>query len=466
MQRIHPRRAAPARRLVSRLIVFASLAASGCVLAPHGTRDERARLADAGAELVAPRDEAALPPLPDDADWRDLLQRAFLVNGDLHAAYWEWAAAVSRIDIAAAYPNTRVAISFSYLFSSENMKAWDRTTLVAGTDSMQNLALPPKVMAAGRVALADAQAAGARFAAAKFALQRRVLDTYLEYALLAERRRLARADADLLGLIADSAAGRVRGGAAQSQWTDAEVRRRRVASELLDLDAALPQTRAALNALVGRAPDARLPPPSALPLPRPIATDADLLAAATIANPELLALARTAEGREDALKLARLQVLPDINPFVGITGGIEQMVGAGVMLPTTIVQIRAGIVEARAMLRGAEAEARQTGRDRAADFVAALAALRNAERQIAYFEDQVLPLAELTSRVAARTYSLSATPFSEWIESQRAVIDVRLLIAEARVQRERWIADLEALAGLDVETLPAAPGSDVGGGQS
>ncbi len=459
MRCIRLRRAMRARQSISRLIGFAGLAlvAGGCVLAPHGTRDERAQLAAAGAPFVAPVEERIVPPLPDDPDWRDLLQHAFLVNGDLEAAYWEWAAAAARIDIAAGYPNSNVSLNFSYLFSSENMKAWDRTTLVAGFDPMQNLSLPPKVLAAGRVALAEAQAAGARFAAAKFALQQRLLSAYLDYALLAEKRRLKQADVALLDLLADSAAGRVQAGAAQPQLVDAEVQRRLATNELLDLDAELPQARAMLNALVGRAPDAPLPPPAALPSPRPIAADADMLAAATAANPELRALARTSAGRADAIELARLQYFPDINPFVGITGGIEQVVGAAITLSTTIPQIRAGIAEARAILRQADAMARQTGRERGASFVAALAALRNAERQIAFLQDRVLPFAAMSSEVAARTYTASATPLPELIASQRAVLDVRLLIAEARVMREQRVAELEALAGLDVETLHTAP---------
>ena len=52
------------------------------------------------------------------------------------------------------------------------------------------------------------------------------------------------------------------------------------------------------------------------------------------------------------------------------------------ILPTTIPAIKASIEEARAMLGATEAMARQTKNDRAANFVAALYALRSAETQV------------------------------------------------------------------------------------
>jgi outer membrane protein, heavy metal efflux system len=42
------------------------------------------------------------------------------------------------------------------------------------------------------------------------------------------------------------------------------------------------------------------------------------------------------------------------------------------------------------------------------------------------------------------------------IDSQRTLLDARTLLAEARVAREKRLADLENLAGADVETLGAS----------
>src|SRR2546423_3411508 len=178
--------------------IAAMFVLSGCVLAPRGTKEEQCAADEAGRAYAQPFEQRALPDLPSNPTWQDVLRRAFLANGDLEASYFEWKASLARIPQVATYPNTNLAPSFSYLFSGERMKAWDRTTISAGFDPMENLSLPNKVAQAGRVALADARAAGARFDAAKFELQRKVLTDYLELLLHDQRLRIQQQNVELL----------------------------------------------------------------------------------------------------------------------------------------------------------------------------------------------------------------------------------------------------------------------------
>jgi outer membrane protein TolC len=209
-----------------------------------------------------------------------------------------------------------------------------------------------------------------------------------------------------------------------------------------------------LNALLAREPEAALLPPQQIPSPRAVhATDARLLAVAVDASPELAAMSRQVQGRADALELARMRYIPDFNPSAGFTGSIEQFVGVMISLPTTIPAINGAIKEARAELNRAEAMYRQKRLDRAAAFVAALYALRNSERQVDIFEKQILPRAEQTVRIARESYSTGRLGFTDLIDMQRTLLDVRLMIAEAKTAREKSLAELEALAGLDIETL-------------
>src|SRR5690242_1430162 len=85
----------------------------GCVLEPRGTKQEQSRLSEAGKAFEPTIDRRALPELPSPATWSDVLQRAFLSNGDLEAAYFQWKAALQRIPQVANYPNTNLAPSFS-----------------------------------------------------------------------------------------------------------------------------------------------------------------------------------------------------------------------------------------------------------------------------------------------------------------------------------------------------------------
>lgn len=449
-----PKARAPLRLARVPLVLLGIVALGGCSLTPRGTGAEREHLKRAGASYEAPIERRSLPDLPTEPSWRDLLQRAFLANGEIEGAYFEWKAAMSRIDAASAYPNTNVGVGFSYLFSGGNMKAWDRTTVNVGFDPMQMLSLPVKVRQAGRVALDQARAAGERFRAAKFGLQRRVLTAYIEYALLAETIRIQRENVALLELVYETASARVRAGAQQQELLRAEIELRLAENALKDLEAQIPQARARLNAMLAREADAPLVPPSALPAPRELpATDAELIALGVEGNPELAALAHQTAGRENALELARLRYLPDIAPSLGFTGTVSQFLGAFISIPATIPAIRAAVEEARAMLRENQAMTRQTRFDTAAGFVAVLLAIRNSERQVELFERVVQPAAERVFHNTRQAYSTGSASFQDLIESQRTLLDVRLMLAEARAARETGLAELEEFAGVDIETL-------------
>jgi len=159
------------------------------------------------------------------------------------------------------------------------------------------------------------------------------------------------------------------------------------------------------------------------------------------------------QGRRDALELARLQYIPDFNPFVGVTGSVAQVVGLGISIPTFLPEVQGMVREARADLRGMLARYRQTKFDRAAAVVAALYALRNSERQAELFNGPILRSAEGVLASSRLAYSAGTGTFIDFIDAQRTLLDVRLMAAEARAAREKSLADLEALVGLDVETL-------------
>lgn len=429
------------------------LVLTSCSLEPRGTAEERTRLGEAGHPYRKPLSERDLPELPGQPDWGDVLQRAFLANGDLEAAYFEWKAAVSRIDIASAYPNTNITLGFDYMFSKEQMKAWDRTTLSVGFDPMAALQLPPKVAQAARVSLDAARAAGKRFEAAKFGLQQKVLTAYWEYALIAEKRRIQWQNLNLLQSMVDTTAPRVQAGAPQQDLIKVQTEYELSRNEYANTESELASMRAMLNGMLARPAKAVLLPPAVLPPPRPVADDSHLIAVAVDNNPELAALAQDVVGRADALELARLAYLPDITPQFSATGNISQMVGAMITLPTAIPQIQAMIEESKAMLRATEAMTRQARSERGASFVATLYALRNSERQVALFRDVILPQVEQLLASSTQAYSAGQIEFADLIDSQRILLDARLMVAEARAAREKRLAELEALAGVDIEMI-------------
>src|SRR5690606_17886802 len=117
------------------MLAMGSLLA-GCVLAPREAKDQQKQLDKTGesTQLSKSFEERELPEVPESPTWQQLLHRALLANGEIEAAYHEWAMAVAKIDQQGAYPNSPVMVSLEYMLSPRNMKAWDRTTVMAGTD--------------------------------------------------------------------------------------------------------------------------------------------------------------------------------------------------------------------------------------------------------------------------------------------------------------------------------------------
>jgi outer membrane protein TolC len=185
------------------------------------------------------------------------------------------------------------------------------------------------------------------------------------------------------------------------------------------------------------------------------------MAAAAQNNPELAAMAHGVAERENALELARLAYLPDFSPQFSIEGNAQQMVGMMVNLPTSLVRIRGQIDESQANLRQSQALLRQGRSDRVSLFVATLYAFRNADRQANLLNDDILPRATQLWQASHQAYSAGSIGFAELIDTQRTLLQVRLLLAEARVDREKRLAELETLAGLDAETIatPTRPTS-------
>ncbi len=444
----------PSAAVLIGLSLTLPVALGGCALTPDGARDEKARLDAASSHFEAPVEARELPALASRASWRDVLHRAFLANGDLEAAYFKWKAAFIEIDKASAWPNSNVTLGYSYMFSPANMKAWDRTTLSTGFDPSMNLQLPIKPATAGKVALEAAREAGEGFRAAKFDLQQKVLDAYLDLALAEEKVRIQRDVVHLLDLASASASARAQVGESVPDALKARTEQELGKNNLHNLEAEVRSAKARLNGLLARNAQDPLSLPPQLPAPRPVlANDARLIAVAVDGNPELAALARQVAGRKDAIDLASLGYLPDFSPSFSLTGSLSQSLGAMAMLPTTLPQIRATIDNAAAMERSSEALLRQTGKDRAASFVANLYLMRNAERQVALYRRSIVPLVRETLASSQQAYAAGQSPFVDLIDSIRTYDAIELMVAEARIEREKRLAELEALAGVDVETL-------------
>jgi outer membrane protein TolC len=209
-----------------------------------------------------------------------------------------------------------------------------------------------------------------------------------------------------------------------------------------------------MNALVGRPAGAPVPLPQALPPPRPLpASDEELLRLAAERSPELAALARQVAGGEEVLSLAKQQYIPDLGLSFSITGSISQTVGGMLVIPLRLEAIQAAIAQARAGIRAAEAAKAQYERDLAASFILNLNVLQNDERQVALFEEQILPRMREALQLLQTAHAAGRSTYLDLLEAQRTLLDARLAAAQLRMEREKALAAIETWSAVDVEVM-------------
>ena len=422
------------------MIVMGLLTLAGCVFSPEGEDEERKRARDSWPG----ESPAEINP---DASLEEILKHAYLFNAGLKERWWAWQAALEQIPQDASQPST-LSITYAQMFEG-GQTSWSQATFGLVNDPMANLVLPIKLKTAGRRALEIARAAGHRFESSRLELRAKIVMAWFEYALLGESIRTREADLSLLETIVGATEARVRAGAASQQDVVKARTQLELARSRLETDRSkVPGRRAAVNALLNREPLARLDLPKALPPPRVFKeTDDVVLAKLAERNPELEALAREIQGREEGVTLMRQQYLPEFGLGVsGDAGGIARSIMGMLTLPILrYPAIEASISQAKAELEMTRAMRRQAEHDLKAKAVLLLYDLRNSERQASVFQSAVLPQTDLVVEATRVAYAAGSVPAVELLDSQRMRLESRLMSAELKAERERLLAELEAL---------------------
>ena len=422
-------------------------AAVGCTV--PGEDAEREALEREGRAYEARHGERSLPTLALDAALPDVLHYAFLANPSLERAYFEWRGAIERVPQAASLDAPRVG--FEYLFTKEKMSRWDRTTLGAS----QMIPFPGKLEASGQVALEAAIVMRKAFEGAKFDLQAEVVEAYTELAATDQALAVGRQNLALLRQFVEISRAMVGvGRARQADLLKAELEADAAESELRSVEARRASDLARVNRLLSRPPAAVLQPrldPQGPALPR---SDERIFALAAERNPELGAMAAQVRGQERALDLARKAWFPDFELSFEIQGSIERMLGAMLTLPLNVGRIRAGIREAEADIRAAQAALRERADDVRARLVFQLYLARDADRQARFIRDTLLPKARQVVDGTREAYGAGNAAFLELLDAQRALLTLELEGVRMDVMRRQAVARLEALTAIDFGALP------------
>ena len=425
----------------------------------------------AGQPPSAPAEAAPVYATHGDSRLAALIAEALERNPRIREAQALWRAALERPTQAAALPDPTLMVT-QHARSPET-RVGPQTTLLSVTQRLPGFG---KRDLRGQVAAKAAEAHEEVLGAQRAEVVRLVKHAYYDLGYVDRALTISREEEELLRHSEVLARSRYAQGFGQqgdvirfqTEITRALHRREDLRRQRVDAEAAI-------NALLDRAASTPIPPVELGGRPA-AAFDGDALAAAgRRGRPEVRAAARRIEGAEQAVALARRQRRPDFS--VGVAWGNVlgrrdpagraappasdgkdvYSVMVGVSLPLfRAAKYDAGVREAAERSAAARAAHRTTVNETERAVRSTGFRLESIERQLALFENALLPQAEQSLIATEAAYTAAGAGVLDLLDSQRVLLDVRFGLVRLDVDYLKTLADLERSVG---GAVPEAAGS-------
>jgi outer membrane protein TolC len=356
----------------------------------------------------------------------------------------------------------------------------------------QRYPFPGKLRLRGENALAEASAAGNEVDDAALQLIEAAKSAFYDYYLVHRATAVNEKGLRLLREFRQNAEARYRAGQAVQQdvfQADVEIGRQRERGVLLDRLRQVAVAR--LNTLMHLPPDLSLPPaprPASwqssvgilLFLPPPVSglfaagltvasrfqpdplPEAEQLRALALSRrPDLQALANRIAAEEAALGLANREFYPDFDVLAAYDAfwqpeekDLRTQLAVRVNLPVRRARRYGAVSEAQARITQRRAELARLTDQSNYEVQQAFAQVRESQRVIRLYEEEILPAAQNNVRAAQAAYVTGRVPFLSLIEAQRNVVSLEDRYYEAIADYFRRLAALERSVGGPLGLVP------------
>ncbi len=411
------------------------------------------------------RADAPAPAPPTDAELAGPLARTSLVraaiarNPGVRAAQARAGATRSAADALGRLPPPELMLQVWQVPLARPYAVGDAQMVMVGLQ--QTFPAPGSQGAREEAKLAESRADEAGALARAREIARDTEHAYADYLQASARHRVHLDHLDVAHKVLDVARARYVARGSLSDVTQAEVDLARVQADVVT-DANLVLTaRARINALLGRDPGAPLGPPGEEEPGLPAWDTATLLAHAREGRPEL----RAAEAQErsadaEANAADHEAVWPDFTVaalFFAPTYPLPTT-GYGVNASMTLpwlwgaARSRADADRKRAAAARVEIEAQRVPID--ADVVGAEATAKSAALRLQVLTQRALPASERGLDAARDAYTSDRVDMATLLAAVRAVVDVKMDVADARGSLDHALADLDAAVGAPVPRKP------------
>lgn len=274
---------------------------------------------------------------------------------------------------------------------------------------------------------------------------------------------ITRAEEDVLKRMARSAeAMNATGRGSQQDVLKAQSEITMLQPRLLELAAREAGLKAGLNALMNRPADAVLGEAVTEPAGGMPGDGAALAALAEKTRPEIQGAQLRVERAEADRRLMDKETMPDYR--LGLEyRSIEQaedmlMFTVGLDLPVWGRKNRAQIREAELMRDASRSALESVKREVDSETHAAQAAVAAARRTLAVYRGDLLPQAEARFRASEAAYQTGKADFLDLLESERFLLNARIMAAMAEGELGMSLARLERAVGADLKTAAEGGG--------
>ncbi len=406
----------------------------------QGERQARGSLRNV-TDAYRPQDKRpSLPPLQAGAGLSNYLAFAILNQPQVEAAYYDWVASVQRITVERSLPDPRLT------FESDIADAV--MSLMPGL--MMDFPGPGKLKWAANVASAESQAKYFTFEStvlqSAFALKKAYYQLHFLEARIAVNNQTLDLVRDLERLArAQNEAGKV----TLQDVLRAQIEQDRLTTEINNLEDSRNLLLAQFKAALGLEPNQTTPPVPNRFESTPLDLTAERLFETALArNPRLKAMQAEVQRAEASLRLAYKARVPDFTVGLQADAKASPVIytpQVAITLPIWRDKIAAQIAAAQAGKRAAEARLTSEQILLAVDFAEKSFMFREASRNLALLQNQLLPKATQALQVARAGYAGGTVDYINFIDSERALLGFQLNEVEARIQRELALAELSLI---------------------
>lgn len=390
---------------------------------------------------------------------QEYLQQGQSANPDLQAYSARYEAARERIPQAASLPDPMLQVS--HFVESVQTRTGPQKNIL-----MLSQRLPWFGQLDGRERAADAEAEAVHYAfqARQLLLARMIGLSFYDYAYTGKAIELTTQNLALLEELSPLVEERVRTGDNLNSLLRLQVEIGKLRDRLATFKQQRPRQSAQIAALLALPGDTLLPWPVWKPTSEALTSDSpdtrSLLASVETNNPELLMLERKINSSKVRSELARLERRPNftvglnyiqvddptVNPSTPDAGKDPWALTFAINLPIWNSRTSAARREAHSNQRAAESELANRQRQLSAAVHSSVSSLRDAQRRVALYHDELLPLAQQALEISRSSYEGGRASLLEIIDSERSLLDLELQLWRAHADAAQQRIVLQTIA--------------------